>query len=154
MTKKRSSTFHAQGNPEFSIRDLLMLADYPAFTLGCGAGHRFQATAENTQDGSDAYPGQCRGNLSGRLVFASPQQSPIVDGLPDGLWSKIAALHLVVGNAAKLLSHVLLRDPVSLLNVFAQHHFGSGRRTSNGHSASHALEFHIPDDIILNPQCD
>jgi hypothetical protein len=94
-----------------------------------------------------------RGDLGG-FVYGSLPYSPIVDGLLDGLWSKITALHFVVWDSAQRLSHVLLSDLVSLIHVLAQNHFRGDGGASDGHRTPHAFELHILDDFVFNPQGD
>jgi len=94
--------------------------------------------------------GHVPGSLWRCILIGALALSPVVDGHPDRVWSKIAAEHLVFGNAAQRVGYALLGYLVGLLDVFAQNHFCRHRSAGNSHRAAHAFEFHLLNDVILD----
>jgi hypothetical protein len=80
--------------------------------------------------------------------------APVVNGHPDGVWSKITAQHLIFGNTAQRLGYALLGYLVSFLDVFTTNHFCRYRRAGDGHRTAHAFEFDVLNHVILDVESD
>jgi hypothetical protein len=92
------------------------------------------------------------GSLWSRVLIGPLTAPPVVDGHPDGVWSQIAAPHLIFGNAAQRFGDALLGYLVSFLDVFVTNHFCRYRRACDGHRAPHAFESHVLNNVILDVQ--
>jgi hypothetical protein len=111
------------------------------------------AGARKNNAGRNALIRQRLKGLWRRFVIGPLKASPVVNGHPDGVWSKITAKHFVFGDAAQRVGYTLLGYLVSFLDAFPQNHFCRRRRAGDGHRAARAFESHVLNDIILDAEC-